>query len=373
MTERERFINVMDYAPVDRVPNHELGAWEQTKERWKKEGMIEFDIHWDWFTGDEFFDMDAKEYFDVNFGMMPAFEYEMLEENDRYEIFRDRGGIVHKALIEGAVGGMRSCMDEYISFPVETSEDFQRLKKRYIAGLNGRYPANWKKIMLKGWKDRDHVLVLGRNCSTSGFYWRSREWMGTVNLSYALYDQPGLVYDMMEFIADFTIEVSKPVLKETGFDYVMLSEDMSMKNGPLLSPAHYKQYIFPSMRRLADFYKNNGVKYVMVDTDGDCEALIPLLLDAGVDGIMPLERVAGMDPNYLRKKFGRSLRLWGGVDKMELARGKDAIEKHLAALIPVVEDGGFIPHVDHTVPPDVSFDNFCYYMKRKKDLLCGRF
>jgi len=373
MTERERFINTMEYAPVDRVPNHELGVWEQTKERWKREGANEFNFQWDWFTGDESFGMDAREYFDVNFGMMPLFEYETLEKSERYEIFRDRGGIVHKALIEGTVSGMRSCMDEYISFPVETYDDFQNLKKRYIAGLNGRYPANWKKIMSKGWKDRDHVLVLGRNCSTAGFYWRCREWMGTVNLSYALYDQPGLVHEMMEFIAGFTMEVSKPALMETKFDYVMISEDMSMKNGPLLSPEHYREYVYPHMRRLTDFYKSNGVKYVMVDTDGNCEALIPLLLDAGVDGIMPLERVAGMDPNRLRKKFGRDLRLWGGVDKMELAKGADAIEKHLAELIPVVEDGGYIPHVDHTVPPDISFGNFSYYMKRKKDLLRGDF
>ena len=373
MNERERFLNVMGYKPVDKVPNHELGVWEQTKERWKSEGLNEYDIQWDWFTGDEYFEMDAKEYFDVNFGMMPPFEYETLEKTDRYEIFRDGGGIVRKALIEGAVGGMRPCMDEYISFPVEDADDFRALKKRYEANLNGRYPANWKKIMTYRWKDRKHVLILGRNCSTAGFYWRSREWMGTVNLSYAFYDQSELVHEMMEFIADYTIEVSKPALRESDFDYVMISEDMSMKNGPLLSPRHYKEFIFPRMRRLADFYKSNGVKYVMVDTDGDCSSLIPLLMDAGVDGVMPLERASGMDPNRLREKFGRDLRLWGGVDKMELAKGKDAIDRHLAELIPIVEDGGYIPHVDHTVPPDVSFENFCYYMKRKKDLLSGKF
>jgi uroporphyrinogen decarboxylase len=96
-------------------------------------------------------------------------------------------------------------------------------------------------------------------------------------------------------------------------------------------------------------------------------------MDAGVDGIWPLERVAGMDPVRIRAEYGRDLRLWGGVDKMELAKGKDAIERHLATLVPLIEEGGFIPTVDHTVSPDVSYENFCYYMKRKQDLLRGKF
>jgi len=373
MNERKRFINTMEYKPVDRVPNHEVGVWAQTKERWIKEGMNEFDIQWDWFTGDEHFEMDAREYFDVNYDMTPGFEYEMLEETDRYEIFRDRKGIVHKALVEGTTGGMRACMDEYVSFPVETAEDFRQLKKRYDAGYVCRYPAGWKKTIAPYRKERSHVSVLGRNCSMLGFYWRCREWMGTVNLSYALYDDPSLVHEMMEFIADFTMEVSKPALCECDFDYIMINEDMSMKNGPLISPSQYKEFIWPHMRRMADFFKNNGVRYVIVDSDGNCEALIPLLMDAGVDGIWPMERVAGMDPNRLRAEYGRDLRLWGGVDKMEIAKGREAVDRHLSELVPLIEEGGFIPTVDHTVSPDISYDSFCYYMKRKLDLLRGEF
>jgi glycosyltransferase involved in cell wall biosynthesis len=52
---------------------------------------------------------------------------------------------------------------------------------------------------------------------------------------------------------------------------------------------------------------------------------------------------------------------------------KKAIDAHLATLAPLIEEGGFIPTVDHTVPPDVTLDNFYYYMKRKEDLLWGRF
>ena len=79
-----------------------------------------------------------------------------------------------------------------------------------------------------------------------------------------------------------------------------------------------------------------------------------------------------MDPIALRKKYGRSLRLSGGVDKRELTKDRAAIDAHLRSLAPLVEEGGFIPTVDHTVPPDVPLDNFLYYMDRKRALLEGR-
>jgi len=71
------------------------------------------------------------------------------------------------------------------------------------------------------------------------------------------------------------------------------------------------------------------------------------------------------------KKFGRELRLWGGVDKRELAKDFAAIDAHLRTLQPLVAEGGFIPTVDHLVPPDVSLENFEHYMRRKHQLLRG--
>jgi uroporphyrinogen decarboxylase len=126
------------------------------------------------------------------------------------------------------------------------------------------------------------------------------------------------------------------------------------------------------MRRLVDFIKSKGTRYVIVDTDGDPEPLIPLLMDAGVDGLWPIERAAeDMDPVALRKKYGRDLRLWGAVDKRCIAAGPAVIDEHLRTMIPLIEEGGFIPTVDHTVPPDISLENFTYSMKQKQKLLRG--
>jgi hypothetical protein len=373
MTDRDRFIAVMEYGAVDRVPNWEAGVWPQTVDRWKVEGLDPYHLHWDWFTGEEYFGMDHREFIPVSFDMLPFFDTETLEETDRYLIFRDGKGQVRRALKEGTSRGGRMSMDTFLSHPVTDLESFRKLRFRYDAAHAGRYPAGWRSFMTPRWKSREHVLVLGRNCSTLGFYWRAREWMGTEALSYAWYDQPALCHEMMELIADFTIEVAKPVLAETDIDYVFINEDMAMKAGPLLSPETYRTFILGPMKRLVGFLKSHGVRYVVVDSDGNTEPLIPLLLDAGVDGLWPLERASlDTDPAFLRGKYGKSLRLWGAVDKRELAKGRKAIDAHLRTLAPMVEQGGFIPTVDHTVPPDVSLENFRYYAERKVDLLAGR-
>jgi uroporphyrinogen decarboxylase len=126
------------------------------------------------------------------------------------------------------------------------------------------------------------------------------------------------------------------------------------------------------MKRVVAFYKSHGVRYVSVDTDGNPGPLIPMLMEAGVDLIWPLERAADQDPVRLRKKFGRTLRLSGGVDKRELAKGPEAIDAHLRQLQPLVAEGGFIPTVDHTVSPDISWGNFEHYIEAKKKILKGK-
>jgi uroporphyrinogen decarboxylase len=369
MNQRERFIACMEYGVVDHVPNHELGVWAQTIPLWAEQGMPEGAMTWNWFGSEPYIDLDIREFISVNFDMIPLFARETIEETDRYEVVRNHLGVVTKALKEGTVGGGRMCMDQYISFPVTDLASFREIKKRYVAAIDERYPPNWKQDLLPAWRNREYPLVLGCNCQPDGFYWRGREWMGTEALSYAWYDQPDLMHEMMEFFADFTIEMVRPILAETDVEYFNLNEDFAMKTGPLLSPDTFGKFVFPHLKRLVEFLKSHGVRYVTLDSDGNPEVLIPMLMDAGIDQIWPLERASDMDPVRIRKKFGKSLRLSGGVDKRVLAKGPKAIDEHLAELAPLVEEGGYIPTVDHTVPPDVSWENFLYYMQSKKRVL----
>jgi len=370
-SHRERFYEVMEYKPCERIPNYELGLWGQTLDRWEGEGLKPGSWHGldEWFNGQEALGMDHREFIPLNFSLIPPFEEKVLKTEGEYEIIQLADGRVTRALKTGAAHGTRASMDQYLSFAVSTYEDYQGLKRRLDPHAAGRQMPYWREY-IDFWKNRGHVLVLGENCAPGGFYWRARDYMGTVKLSLGWYDQPKLMHEMMEYYADFTMEVCRPILEEVDdIDYFNLNEDLAMKTGPLLGPATFKEFIFPHLKRMVEYFKSHGVRYFGVDTDGNAEALIGLFLDAGVDFLWPLERAADMDPVRLRKKFGKSLRMMGGVDKRELSKDKAAIRKHLKEFIPLVEEGGFFPTVDHTVPPDVSYDNFCCYMELKRALL----
>jgi uroporphyrinogen decarboxylase len=261
-------------------------------------------------------------------------------------------------------------MDTYLRFAVENLDDWRSVSKRFDPASPERREDDWQRHAER-WRARDIPLIFAPNCQTMGFYWMAREMMGTEGLSFAWYDQPRLMHEMMTFWGDFLIEAARPVLEVTDLEYITLNEDMAMKNGPLLGPDTYRTFIFPHMKRVVEFYKSHGVRYVLVDTDGNPEPLVPLLMEAGVDMLWPLERAADQDPVRLRKKFGKSLRLSGGVDKRELAKGPEAIDAHLKELQPLVAEGGFIPTVDHAVSPDISWDSFRYYMDAKRKLLAG--
>lgn len=372
-TDLKRFLACMEYETSDRRPNHELCAWPQTAERWRNEAPEAVaGFHWDWFEGEDSFGLDRREYIPVNFDFIPPFQAEVLADEGDYEIVRDGHGIVTRALKAGSVNGGRMSMDQHLRHPVESPEDWPEIKRRLVPGLPERYPPDWEG-KIGGWERRGHVLVLGHNCAANGFYWRAREFMGTENLSLAFFLHPEMVHDMMETFADLIIETARPILEKVRIDYFTLNEDLSMKTGPLLGPELYAEFIQPRLRRMVDFFKDHGCRYFAIDSDGDPTVLIPLMMDAGVDTLWPIERASGVGPMEWRRRFGRELRLWGGVDKREIAKGPEAIRAHLRQFILLIEEGGFIPTLDHAVPPDISWDNWRYYMDAKHHLLAGEF
>ena len=119
MNPRERFHACMNYQPVDRVPNHEVGVWVQTKHRWQQEGLNTDDRYWDWFVGDPHWDLDPREYIDLNTEMIPGYEEKVISREGDTETIQRSNGVISKALVTGTAEGMRMSMDEYISFPVE--------------------------------------------------------------------------------------------------------------------------------------------------------------------------------------------------------------------------------------------------------------
>jgi uroporphyrinogen decarboxylase len=365
MTHREVFLRINAFEPVDWVPNYELGAWGQAFERWFGEGMPEnADYYRNWFDGAPGLGLLSRGFAPVNTSMMPGFEYEVLEEDERYLIARGGTGIVTKALKEGMVRGTRWCMDEYIGFPVTDRESFRALKHRYDPTTPERYPANWEELKAD-WAARDTPLFLQWN-GAFGFYSQLRSWVGTLPLTYLLYDDPALIEEMVEFMTDFFLATVERALCEVEFDCFNFFEDLAGKGGPLISPDLFRKFLLPGYKRVIERLNRAGIKYVWVDSDGDSSPLLPLWLEAGVTGHWPLEQASGMDPLALRKEYGKDLFLGGAIDKMEIAKGREAIKQELdRKLPPLLEFGGYFPFLDHTFPPDISYDSLLYYLEEK--------
>jgi uroporphyrinogen decarboxylase len=200
-----------------------------------------------------------------------------------------------------------------------------------------------------------------------GFFSVPRELIGVTNQLVMYYDDPDLMRDIAGHLAELWLAMLERVVSEIELDYVSIWEDMCFKNGPLISPSMFEQFCLPHYRRTTAFLRAHGVDVIWVDTDGDLRLLIPKFIEGGVTGSWPLEAQSGVSVVEVRKKYPRFL-LMGGIDKMQLAQGRQAIDSELETKLPyVLSTGGYIPTCDHMVPPDVSWADFCYYRDRVRD------
>jgi uroporphyrinogen-III decarboxylase len=146
-------------------------------------------------------------------------------------------------------------------------------------------------------------------------------------------------------------------------------EDICFNQGPIISPATYREVVGPWYRRIADLLVAHGCCVYATDCDGNVLPLVDVFLDNGMNTLFPAEVHAGTDPCVARDRHGKHLRLWGGFDKMVLTKGPEAIDAELERLRPYVEQGAFICGVDHRVQADVPLDHYKHYMERKREVL----
>ncbi|MBI2844058.1 MAG: hypothetical protein HYX78_11720 [Armatimonadetes bacterium] len=368
MDARTRFSETMRFGKPDRLPYWEfIGFWPQTIERWHQEGLPQHICERMNYEGilepvpiEEFFDYDRYECVPVNQGLVPAFDEEVFEETDEYVIRRrtDDGCIV-KSVKTGMVRSVPSVMDQWLEYAVTDRESFRKFSKRLNAKTPARYLANWDEYVLKI-NRRDYPLAIRVG---SLFGW-PRNWIGIENVSMMFYDDPAFMHEIMDFIMEFIIETITPALQAIDrIDFALFWEDMAYNHGSLVSPGIVKEFMMPRYKRITSLLHKHGVDVIFVDCDGNHDELTPLWLESGINGVFPLECAAGEDPVRLRKEYGKDLLLIGGLDKRTLIRGRKEMEAEVASKVPfLVENGGWIPSLDHAVPPDVSFDDYRYYL-----------
>jgi len=371
MNCRERFLKTMNFEPVDHPVYWEVEGFiggnygtnsGSTIDCWKQQGLsipIGLDVR-EYFGFDHF-----EEGIDLCLvGGKPAFREETIEETDEYRVWRAGSGVTMKRLKK------TMCMPQFIDYPIKDRKTWNEYRDRIEeCGREVRLDAEKWESYQKRLKVRDHALAI----SAGGLYGPLRDLTGTEQLSMLFYDDSALVHEMMEYFMERFLKNHAHALKELDINYACIGEDIAFKNGPLISPAMFREFMAPLYKQITARLRSHGIKYIFVDSDGDINSLIPLWLECGVNGFYPLEVNAGMDPVQLRKKYGRDIILLGGVDKMPLIRGdKAAIKAEVMKKLPYLfAQGGYIGGIDHGVPPDVSFESYSYYAGLVRDVMYG--
>jgi len=360
MNQRERFHAIMDYRSFDRLPVWYFGQWRETMARWRQEGLDESvgipaatGMDPDWEQG-----MWGHHGL-VRVGPIPESPGEVLEDTDDWQVVRTALGAVQR------VGKHGSSIPEHLEEALKpTRESWDVFKRMLDPDDPRRRPAGWEAKAAELAKREEPIVMLGGSL----FGW-PREWLGLKAISYLSYDDPELYQEIIETVADHFMRLLGPVLERVPVDLAYFFEDCCGRNGPLFSPTTYRAFYDQHYRRMVEFYHGHGVRWVLLDSDGKTDPLIPCWLESGIDILFPIEvGVWQADPVALRQQYGKSLRMMGGVDKHIIPRGEAAIRAHLERLRPLVEEGGFIPLPDHRIPPSCSLDQFREYVRVFQDV-----
>jgi len=200
-----------------------------------------------------------------------------------------------------------------------------------------------------------------------GFFWFPRTLMDIERLSYAYCDAPELVHRINQDLLDFNVRLLEQIARTCVPTFMTIAEDMSYNHGPMISRQTFEEFLAPYYRKLLARAKELNL-LTIVDTDGDVTMLVPWLQAVGVDGVLPLERQAGVDGSRLRQLYP-DLRMVGHYNKLVMHTGEAAIRAEFERLGPLIKSGGFIPSVDHQTPPGVSLEEYRLYVRILKEHL----
>lgn len=388
-TARERFIDICKFRRKNDPFFNSIDSWNATFDRWVSEGMPVKNLenkkelnHL--LLGDQ----DQIEGIFPRGGLMgmernnnppwcvaidPIFELETISETDDYVVRYDYDGTIVKRKKTHD-----DTIPEYLSFPVKDRKTWEEYKKRLDPFSSGRWPEDWD-IMLekwtqfylkpgmegKSWEERD--FPLGMNLLS--LYGNARNYMGVEGLSFAIFDDPLLVEDIIEHQAWLAYEMAKKVFSAgITLDWVWIWEDMCYKTGPLVSPEWVKRVMAPRYRKVVDLLLENNVSALIVDCDGKTDMLIDIWLDCGINAMYPFERMSGMDARAVRKRYGDNLIIFGNTEKLALAGSKSDIDYEVELIKDMIKESGFFVCADHEIPPNVSYENIVYFINRVRAL-----
>ncbi|MBU8913743.1 MAG: hypothetical protein KOO61_06930, partial [Spirochaetales bacterium] len=308
---------------------------------------------------DEFFSFDIIRKWNGEIWMHPTFELGVVRETSTTQILMNEDGLIAEQPMDG-----HSTIPHFIEATIKTPDDWKRVKEERFRRDD---PA--RKVDLEALKrlhppDRDYPLGVW----VGSMMGKIRDMLTFEGIAFAIYDYPEMLEEMVETACVLVEDMLDQVLGEIDFDYAGGWEDIAFKQGPIVSLDWYQNVAVPRYKRIGRKLKDGGVDIWYTDCDGDVRPLVPGMLEAGLNTMFPFEVNSAGHPADLLNEHGTDLRIMGGVDKMVLAAGREAIKEYTVSLAPLVERGGYIPFCDHRCPPNVPEQDYLYYLDLKEEM-----
>ena len=360
MTDRERFNNQMFYKSVDRCFNMEFGYWDENFQLW--DIFVENGITNN-AEADVFFNFDTFKVLSGNVWMSPPFPHRVIQETETTKILINEDGILAEVPRDG-----HDTIPHYMKASIVTPDDWERVKEERFRRDDPARVIDVEALKQANPSDRDYPL--GVDCGS--MIGRIRNMLTFEGLAYATYDYPDMVEDMVETCCLLVEDWLDQVLPHIDFDFASGWEDICFKNGPIVSVDFFKHVVTPRYKRINNKLKAHGIELWYTDCDGDVRPILSYLVEGGINCLFPYEVNSCSHPGELLAEYGQELRIMGGVDKLELGKGKAAIKAYLETLVPVVERGGYIPFCDHRCPPNVTPADYLYYLDLKEQMFGAR-
>ncbi len=357
MNERERYRATAAFAEVDRAFLLPPWAWEATVARWKREGLAEG------VPLSDTFQTDREEGFPIamqgRYGphLHPPLERKVLAHTSEHVVVRDEEGNVVRLMRDDP---LRS-MPEWIAYPMKDRSDWEHIiKPRLDPRVPGRGPEGAElDRLVAGYTHRDVPLTLW--CGS--FYGWPRSFMGVERMSLMLYDDPGLVHEMCEHIADFVIETITPLLGQRVIRCrVHLGRHGRQGGAAVLAgavprvhalPAEAGHRPPPSPRRA---HHHRGQRR-------EQRRPHPAMARGRGDGPAPVRSCGGVRSRRRAQAVRQGPGHPGRHRQARAGAGtKAGIEREVLSKVPwLCLQGGYFPQVDHLVPPDVPLENYRHY------------
>ena len=202
---------------------------------------------------------------------------------------------------------------------------------------------------------RGQYAILGGDWSP--FFHDLIDLLGMENFFYKMYDEPELIDTVLGYVVDYYATVTRRIFDAAAdvIDVYFIGNDFGGQTGPLMGSEKFRRFMFPHLQRLVNLGHDYGLQ-VMMHCCGGFAPLIPLMIEAGLDGLQALQPSArGMAPAALKAEFGDKIVLNGCVDTQHvLIEGTpDLARRNTREVLEIMKPGGgFVvsPSHDYLLP-----------------------